>query len=281
MEQTPETRDETVTAAEEKDAALVPAAASSGGALPEEPAKSREAAADERAAQEGEMPLSDHLQEFRKRLIICLIAVAAASAGAYYFVDDIIAVVSAPAGRLYFLNPTEVFFTYIQVAVFAGVLAALPVICYELWSFIRPALLPGERAAVFWLIPAAVILFYAGLAFSYYAVLPAAVHFFMGFASDSLQPMFSLNAYLSFFIAFMLPFGAVFELPLLLFFLAKIGVISSNFLREKRRILIVAAFLFAAVVSPTTDVFTQVMIAVPMILLYEISIFLVRVILRK
>ena len=103
----------------------------------------------------------------------------------------------------------------------------------------------------------------------------------MGFATASLQPMFSLSSYLSFFIAFMLPFGVVFELPLVLFFLAKMGLITSAFLKSKRRVLIVVAFIFAAVVSPTTDVFTQVMIAVPMIVLYEASILLVRFILRK
>ena len=231
--------------------------------------------------QDGEMPLSGHLQEFRSRLIICLVVVAAASGVSYNFVEEIIDIISAPAGKLYFLNPAEVFFSYIQVAVCTGVLVTLPIICYEIWGFVRPALMPSERAAVFWLIPTAVLLFYAGLAFSYYAVFPAAVLFFMGFATASLQPMFSLSSYLSFFIAFMLPFGVVFELPLVLFFLAKMGLITSAFLKSKRRVLIVVAFIFAAVVSPTTDVFTQVMIAVPMIVLYEASILLVRFILRK
>ena len=231
--------------------------------------------------QDGEMPLSGHLQEFRSRLIICLVVVAAASGVSYNFVEEIIDIISAPAGKLYFLNPAEVFFSYIQVAVCTGVLVTLPIICYEIWGFVRPALMPSERAAVFWLIPTAVLLFYAGLAFSYYAVFPAAVLFFMGFATASLQPMFSLSSYLSFFIAFMLPFGVVFELPLVLFFLAKMGLITSAFLKSKRRVLIVVAFIFAAVVSPTTDIFTQVMIAVPMIVLYEASILLVRFILRK
>ncbi len=231
--------------------------------------------------QDREMPLSGHLQEFRLRLIICLAVIAAASGVSYYFVDDIIAVISAPAGKLYFMNPTEVFFSYLEIAICTGILVTLPLLCYEIWEFVRPALAPEERYAVFWLIPSAVILFYAGLAFSFYIVLPAAVQFFMGFATASLQPMFSLNAYLSFFIAFLLPFGIVFEIPLLLFFLAKLGFISSAFLKAKRRILIVASFVFAGVVSPTTDVFTQVMIAVPMILLYEVSIILVTYVLRK
>ena len=230
---------------------------------------------------DGEMPLSGHLQEFRSRLIICLVVVAAASGVSYNFVEEIIDIISAPAGKLYFLNPAEVFFSYIQVAVCTGVLVTLPIICYELWGFVRPALMPSERAAVFWLIPTAVLLFYAGLAFSYYAVFPAAVLFFMGFATASLQPMFSLSSYLSFFIAFMLPFGVVFELPLVLVFPGEDGTDYVGLLKSKRRVLIVVAFIFAAVVSPTTDIFTQVMIAVPMIVLYEASILLVRFILRK
>ena len=169
----------------------------------------------------------------------------------------------------------------LEIAVCTGALVTLPILCYEIWQFVRPALAPTERHAVLWLVPFAVLLFYAGLAFSFFLVLPAAVQFFMGFSTDTLQPMFSLSSYLSFFIAFMLPFGVVFELPLILFFLGKIGIVSSAFLKRKRRILIVLAFVFAGVISPTTDVFTQTMIAVPMIVLYEVSIYLVQYVLRK
>lgn len=227
------------------------------------------------------MTLGGHLEEFRFRLIICLIVIAGASIAAYAYIDEILPILSAPAGKLYFLNPAEVFFAYIEIAVFTGLIVTLPVWCYELWRFIAPALHPSERNAVWWLLPAAVFLFYAGLAFAYYAVFPAAVRFFMDFATDSLQPMFSLQSYLSFFLAFMIPFGFVFELPLVLFFLAKLGLVSSAFLKKKRKALIVVAFVVAGVVSPTTDVFTQTMIAVPMILLYEISVFLVQHLLKK
>lgn len=234
-----------------------------------------------RENEQGEMPLSGHLDEIRLRLIICIVAIVAASSVAYLYVEDIIAAIAAPAGKLYFLNPAEVFFSYIKIAVFTGCLITLPILCYEVWAFIRPALKPAERVSVWWFIPITVILFYSGLAFSYFIVLPAAVQFFMGFATATLQPMFSLDAYLSFFIAFELPFGIVFELPLLLFFLAKAGLITSAYLKSKRKVLIVIAFIFAAVVSPTTDIFTQTMIAIPMILLYEFSIILVKWLLHK
>ena len=228
-----------------------------------------------------EQPLRDHLQEFRKRLIICLVVVAIAALACYNYVDDIIALLSGPAGKLYFMNPSEVFFTYMEIALYAGILFTLPVLLYEVWAFVAPALWPEERRAVLVILPTAVILFYVGLVFAYYLVIPAAVTFFMGFATQTLQPMFSLESYLSFILALTLPFGFIFELPLIVVFLAKIGLVTGVFLKGKRKILIVIAFIFAAVVSPTTDIFTQTMIAVPLIVLYEISLFIVCKVMHK
>ena len=228
-----------------------------------------------------EQPLRDHLQEFRKRLIICLVVVAIAALACYNYVDDIIALLSGPAGKLYFMNPSEVFFTYMEIALYAGILFTLPVLLYEVWAFVAPALWPEERRSVLVILPTAVILFYVGLVFAYYLVIPAAVTFFMGFATQTLQPMFSLESYLSFILALTLPFGFIFELPLIVVFLAKIGLVTGDFLKGKRKILIVIAFIFAAVVSPTTDIFTQTMIAVPLIVLYEISLFIVCKVMHK
>lgn len=228
-----------------------------------------------------EQPLRDHLQEFRKRLIICLVVVAIAALACYNYVDDIIALLSGPAGKLYFMNPSEVFFTYMEIALYAGILVTLPVLLYEVWAFVAPALWPEERRAVLVILPTAVILFYVGLVFAYYLVIPAAVTFFMGFATQTLQPMFSLESYLSFILALTLPFGFIFELPLIVVFLAKIGLVTGDFLKGKRKILIVIAFIFAAVISPTTDIFTQTMIAVPLIVLYEISLFIVCKVMHK
>lgn len=228
-----------------------------------------------------EQPLRDHLQEFRKRLIICLVVVAIAALACYNYVDDIIALLSGPAGKLYFMNPSEIFFTYMEIALYTGILFTLPVLLYEVWAFVAPALWPEERRAVLVILPTAVILFYVGLVFAYYLVIPAAVTFFMGFATQTLQPMFSLESYLSFILALTLPFGFIFELPLIVVFLAKIGLVTGDFLKGKRKILIVIAFIFAAVVSPTTDIFTQTMIAVPLIVLYEISLFIVCKVMHK
>ena len=233
------------------------------------------------AAHEGDMTMIGHLEEFRRRIIVCLVVLAITSSASYYYAEELIALISAPVGMLYFMNPAEVFFTYLKISFFAGFLISLPVLVYEIWMFIAPAMTLSERKLALVLTPSFVLLFYAGITFSYYFVLPAGVKFFLGFATDSLQPMFSLGSYLSFVISFVLPFGVVFELPLCLLILAKLGFVSSAFLKKKRKIVLVLSFVLAAVISPTPDIFSQTMIAVPVILLYEVSITLIKFFIRK
>ncbi len=224
----------------------------------------------------GEMSLIDHLQELRVRLIKCIAVVLVTSCGCYYFAVELVHIITTPAGKLYYMNPAEAFFTYLKVSVFAGFLVALPVVFYQVWAFVVPALTRQERKASLFLVPASLVLFFVGLAFSYFLVLPAAVSFFIGFSTPDLQPMFSIGQYLSFVISFVLPFGFVFELPLFILVAAKLGVIGSKFLAAKRKMVIVLAFVVGAVISPTPDVFSQTMIAVPLLVLYEASIFLVK-----
>lgn len=226
-------------------------------------------------------PITFHLEELRRRLIVCLAAWLLGSIISYIYAEDIIAVLSAPAGKLYFLNPAEVFFSYLEVAAFMGFLGTLPIHCYEFWRFLRPALRGGEVTTALWFIPSALLLFYGGSAFAFFWVLPAAIQFFMGFATVSLQPMFSLSAYLSFFIAFLLPFALGFELPLVLLVLSRLGLVTAAMLKAKRRIFILLAFIFAGVVSPTTDMFTQTCIAISMIALYEGTIIVIGMTERK
>ena len=228
-----------------------------------------------------EMSLVDHLQELRKRLIVCVVVVLAASIACYFFAVELVHIITVPAGKLYYMNPAEAFFTYLKVSFFAGFLVSLPVVFYQLWAFVVPALTGQERTASLFLVPASLVLFFAGLAFAYFLVLPAAIGFFIGFATEDLQPMFSIGQYLSFVISFMLPFGFVFELPLFIIVAAKLGVIGSGFLAAKRKMVVVLSFVVGAVVSPTPDVFSQTMIAVPLMVLYEISIIIVKHVLRK
>ncbi|WP_286034976.1 twin-arginine translocase subunit TatC [Megamonas hypermegale] len=230
---------------------------------------------------DGSMSIIAHLTELRKRLIRSLIAIGVGSCIAYYFIEDIMHLLTGPAGKLYYMQPAEAFFTYIKVAIFVGFLIALPIVLYQIWRFVLPALIGMERYLLSVIVPVSLILFIAGIAFSFFFVLPAAVKFLVGFSTQELQPMFSIKQYFDFVIAFLLPFGFIFELPLAIVLLAKVGIVSSKFLAKQQRIVIFLTFVIGAVISPTPDIFSQCMIAIPMILLYEISYVIVRFGMKK
>ena len=240
-----------------------------------------ETAEDTAADDDGSMTLIAHLTELRSRLIKCLLAIAVGSGVGYYFIDDIMHYLTVPVGKLYYMQPAEAFFTYIKIAVVVGFLLALPVIFYHVWRFFLPALTRAERLVLGIVVPVSVILFFLGLAFSFFLVFPAAIMFFKGFGNEELEALFSVNRYFEFVIMFVLPFGFVFELPLVITILGKLGFITSVFLRKYARIVIFLSFVIAAIISPTPDVCTQSMIALPMIALYGVGYLIVRFILRK
>ena len=223
------------------------------------------------------MSVVDHLSELRTRLVIAIVAIIIGTLGAYYYVEDILQILVAPAGKLYYTKPTEAFFTYMKISLVAGCIVSSPVWFYQIWAFIVPALSKGEKRVTFMVVPTAVVLFVVGVLFSYYLVLPMAIQFFIGFGTDELQPLFSIGQYIDFVIAFILPFGITFELPLILIAL---GILSSDRLREYRKMFILLAFIIGAAISPTPDMLSQTMIAGPMILLYEISYGVLRYIVK-
>lgn len=226
------------------------------------------------------MSVVDHLSELRTRLVIAIVAIILGTLGAYYYVEDILQILVAPAGKLYYTKPTEAFFTYMKISLVAGCIVSSPVWFYQIWAFIVPALSKGEKKVTFMVVPTAVVLFVVGVLFSYYLVLPMAIQFFIGFGTDELQPLFSIGQYIDFVIAFILPFGITFELPLILIALGVLGILSSNRLREYRKMFILLAFIIGAAISPTPDMLSQTMIAGPMILLYEISYGVLRYIVK-
>lgn len=226
------------------------------------------------------MSVVDHLSELRMRLVVAIVAIIICTLGAYYYVEDILQILVAPAGKLYYTKPTEAFFTYMKISIVAGCILSSPIWFYQLWAFIVPALSKGEKKVTFMVVPTAVTLFVVGVLFSYYLVLPMAIQFFIGFGTDELQPLFSIGQYIDFVIAFVLPFGITFELPLILIALGVMGILSSNRLRQYRKIFILVAFVVGAAISPTPDMLSQTMIAGPMILLYEISYGVLRYIVK-
>lgn len=235
----------------------------------------------EYAADDGSMSLVAHLTELRSRIIKCLVAVALGSCVGYYYIEEIMHYITMPAGKLYYMQPSEAFFTYLKVACVAGFLLALPVVFWHVWRFFLPALTHRERAVLGVVVPASVVLFFAGLAFSFFLVLPAGIRFFMGFNSAELEAMFSVNKYFDFVIMFVMPFGFIFELPLVITIMGRMGIITSAFLKKYQRIVIFLSFVAGALITPTPDVFTQSMIALPIIVLYEVGYVIVRYILRR
>ena len=230
---------------------------------------------------DGTMSLTAHLEELRSRLINSLLAIAVGSCISYFFLDEIMHYLTLNVGKLYYMKPGEAFFTYIKIDIAAGFLIALPIIFYHAWRFFLPALTAAERMILGILVPTSVVLFFVGLAFSFFLVLPVALKFFIGFGDENLQAMFSFGNYFDFVVMFLLPFGFIFELPLLIIVLGKIGILTSEWLKKYQRIVIFLSFVIGAIITPTPDIFTQSMIALPMIALYEIGYLVLKYILRK
>ncbi len=234
------------------------------------------------AEDDGTMSLTAHLEELRSRIIKSLLAVVVGSIVAYFFLDEITNYLTLPVGKLYYMRPGEAFFTYLKIDIAAGFLIALPVIFYHAWKFFLPALTRTERAVLGILVPASVILFFVGLAFSFFLILPVALKFFMGFGeeTENLQTLFSFASYFEFVILFVLPFGFVFELPLVIIVLGKLGILTSEILGKYRRYVFFFSFVIGALVT-SPDVITQIAVAIPVILLYEVGYRVVKHILRR
>jgi sec-independent protein translocase protein TatC len=221
------------------------------------------------------MPLLDHLEELRQRIIISLISVAALAVVGWFLSPFLLRVLAEPIGTLYFFTVTGAFLVRLKVAVAVGVAASTPVILYQAWAFTLPALNRGERRYAFPAVLSATILFGVGVAFALFGILPLAVRFFLGFGAGSLKDLISVDRYLSFVLRLLIGFGVVFELPVVIFFLSKVGIVTSQGLREKRRVAVVAIALMAAMLTPP-DVITMAALGIPLLILYELSIWVAK-----
>ncbi|MDK2882859.1 MAG: sec-independent protein translocase protein TatC [Bacillota bacterium] len=223
------------------------------------------------------MTLVEHLAELRRRLIRVLLVLLAVSCVAYAYAERTRAFFTRPAGsiNLCYLSPAEALMTDIKISFLVGLIVSAPYILHQAWAFVAPGLSCSERARVWPLVLFSSVLFFLGVAFAYYAVLPLALRFMLGFATPNLLPLFSYSRYISFVTSILLSFGVIFQLPLGIFFLAHLGLVTYEGLRRQRKYAILLIFVVAAVLTPP-DVFSQVLMAVPMLALYEVSIWLTR-----
>ncbi|MFQ5588895.1 MAG: twin-arginine translocase subunit TatC [Nitrospiria bacterium] len=225
-----------------------------------------------------DMPMSGHLQEIRSRLIQSLLILLITSGAAFYFSETLVFWIKRPIDAdLVFLSPGEAFWADLKIALFFGFLIAFPFILYQLWLFVAPGLLQNERRVLWPFFGFGAFFFFCGVAFSYFVALPFAIRFLVNYGRESgITPMLSVSNYIDFNLKILLAFGIVFELPLVMVLLSKLGLLTPGFLIKNRKFAVLGAFVVAAIATPTPDIFNQLLMAIPLILLYEIGIVTIR-----
>ena len=248
-------------------------------------------------------PLTEHLVEARNRIVISLIVVLAAFAGCFYFSEDIFLALNLPLHytmkfstetpyfsfvpgalfdyKLAVLRPAEALWTHMKIALISAFIISSPIVFYEIWKFIAPGLMTKEKkyAIPFVLITSS--LFIAGSSFCFFIVLPFAMNFLLTYKMEHLQTNWTLGYYIDFCLKFILAFGAVFELPVVTVFLTKLGIVTPDYLAKNRKYAVLIAFVVAALLTPTPDAFNQTLMAVPIIILYEVGILASRILNKK
>lgn len=235
----------------------------------------------------GKLPFTGHLEELRKRLIVCFVSVGIGFAISYAFKEQLFQILTRPLiavmaadDKLIFTGLPEAFFTYLKVAFLSGIMLSTPIILYEFWMFVAPGLYQKEKRFLLPIVFLSTLFFLGGSLFGYFVVFPFGFKFFLGFASETIQPLPSMKEYLSFSAKLLLAFGLVFELPLVITFLSKMGLVTVDFLKKNRKYALLLFFAGAAILTPP-DVVTQIMMALPLMILYEISIIGARIFGKK
>ncbi|MGH2450669.1 MAG: twin-arginine translocase subunit TatC [Candidatus Limnocylindria bacterium] len=225
-----------------------------------------------------ELSLLQHLGELRQRLTVAAFAILITTVISFLFAGEIIRILILPSGleRLLIINPTEGFTTYMRVALFSGIALAMPVILYEVYAYVDPALHPRERRFVLALGPFILLLFVGGMLFSYFVLLPQALRFLINFGGDVFEPELRAGEYIGFVTTLILAMGLVFQTPALIFAVVKVGVVRRSWLVRQRRYVFLLVFVIAAVITPTPDPLNQSLVAIPMYLLWELGLLLAR-----
>ncbi len=222
-----------------------------------------------------EMNLFGHLDELRKRLTVIAVVNLVASAVLFTKADFVLDYFLAinPGMELVFITPSELLVVYFQLSLIMALILCSPITFYEIWAFVEKGLYRKEKIYISLTLVFGVIFFIGGVAFCYFMVLPTTLKFFMRIAISDVSSMISIKSYISFINTMLLCFGAVFEMPVLVFLLSKLEILTPDFLKKNRGLLIVVIFILAAVITPP-DVVSQIMLAVPMVLLLQLSIFI-------
>jgi sec-independent protein translocase protein TatC len=222
------------------------------------------------------LPFTDHLDELRHRLIVSVVGIGIGFAVSYGFSQQLLLLLQRPMPtRLVFIAPTEAFFVNLKVAFYAGLFFSVPLLLFQVWKFVAPGLYEHERRYSFPFLISSTVLFLLGGLFAYVVILPIALHFLIAQGGELWKPTITLSNYLAFCMRLILAAGLIFEFPVLMYFLVKIGVVTPEFLIKNRKYAVLVAFIVSAILTPP-DVFSQVLLAVPLFLLFEVSIFIAK-----
>ena len=235
---------------------------------------------------EGKMSFLEHLGELRTRIIWSLVPSAVGLLVAFHYSDKVLLYLRRPLDRvnvqLVALTPTESFWTSMKISMVVGVILALPVILWQVWAFIAPGLHKHERRFAGPFVIIGTVLFLLGATFALLVVMPFGVEFLLNFTKQQgIQPMISVSSHVDLVIKFTLGFGLVFELPLVLTMLSRMGIVTPKFLAKNRKYAILVNFVIAAILTPTPDILNQSLMAGPLIVLYEIGILAARIFGRR
>jgi sec-independent protein translocase protein TatC len=235
---------------------------------------------------EKEMSFLEHLEELRWRIIYSIIGIVVGTVIAWIFIDFLVDVVLLKPAKdsgaaLQNLRPFGQLFLYMQIAIMVGIIISIPNIFYQFWQFISPALRKRERQYIFWIVLFSSVCFLIGIAFAYFAMLPLTLKFAAQFGSTTIKNQFSIEEYMSIIISVMLAAGLVFELPMISFFLSKLGILKPSFMKKYRKHAIVIIMVASAFLTPGTDPVSQIVLAVPLVVLYEVSILISKISQKK
>lgn len=248
-------------------------------------------------------PLTEHLVELRNRIVITLATVGIAFGICFYYSEYIFGLLTEPMRStiafslkspyisfipaqnpdlyLVFLAPAEAFWMHMKIALISACIISSPVIFWEIWKFIAPGLLPKEKKYAVPFIFTTTFLFLTGALFCFAIILPFAIDFLLNYKTQNIKPMISAEKYIDFCLKFILAFGAVFEMPVVIVFLTRMGVVTTDFLAKNRKYAVLVVFILAAVLTPTPDAFNQILMAVPMLILYEAGLLASRILNKK
>jgi len=235
---------------------------------------------------EKEMTFLEHLEELRWRIIYSIIGIVVGTIIAWIFIDFLVDVVLLKPAKdsgaiLQNLRPFGQLFLYMQIAIMVGMIISIPNLFFQFWQFISPALRKKEKKYIFWIVVFSSVCFLGGIAFAYFAMLPLTLKFAAEFGSEMIKNEFAIDEYMSIIISVMLAAGFVFELPMISFFLSKLGILKPAIMRKFRRHSIVVIMILAAFLTPGADPVSQLVLAVPLVVLYEISIFISKISQKK